>query len=100
MHRSMREVFGLTFYHGWGQKEIGELIQKDERTVRRRWRNACLALHEMLKGQLPTGADMSCDEEPHSPAMVADRGTGSYEGSDAASQLCGQRVLSHPDGHG
>ncbi|MBY0228493.1 MAG: sigma-70 family RNA polymerase sigma factor [Gemmataceae bacterium] len=51
-----REVFGLTFYHGWGQKEIGELIQKDERTVRRRWRKACLELHAMLKGNLPAGA--------------------------------------------
>lgn len=51
-----REVFGLTFYHGWGQKEIGELIQKDERTVRRRWRAAVMKLNDLLKGQLPPGA--------------------------------------------
>jgi RNA polymerase sigma-70 factor (ECF subfamily) len=52
-----REVFSLTFYHGWGQKEIGELIHKDERTVRRRWRRACLLLNEFLGGKLPAGAE-------------------------------------------
>ncbi len=48
-----REVFSLTFYHGWGQKEIAELIQVDERTVRRRWRRACEQLDLMLGGHLP-----------------------------------------------
>lgn len=48
-----REVFSLTFYHGWGQKEIADLIQKDERTVRRRWRSACMNLNDLLNGQLP-----------------------------------------------
>jgi RNA polymerase sigma factor (sigma-70 family) len=52
-----REVFSLRFYHGWGQKEIGELIHKDERTVRRKWRSACLHLDELLKGKLPPGAE-------------------------------------------
>jgi RNA polymerase sigma-70 factor (ECF subfamily) len=52
-----REVFGLTYYHGWGQKEIAELIGKDERTVRRKWRSACVLLHEVLQGHLPHGAD-------------------------------------------
>lgn len=48
-----REVIGLTFYHGWTQAQIAELFQVDERTVRRRWQAACLALNEALGGQLP-----------------------------------------------
>jgi len=48
-----REVVGLTFYHDWSQAEIAELLQVDERTVRRRWRSACLRLSEALGGQLP-----------------------------------------------
>jgi RNA polymerase sigma factor (sigma-70 family) len=48
-----REVVGLTFYHGWTQPQIAELFQVDERTVRRRWRSACLRLAEALGGQLP-----------------------------------------------
>lgn len=56
-----REVFSLTFYHGWGQKDIAELIHKDERTVRRRWRNACLHLNDLLKGQLPPDASVMAE---------------------------------------
>jgi RNA polymerase sigma factor (sigma-70 family) len=52
-----REVFGLTFYHGWGQREIAELLQKDERTIRRRWRAAVMHLNDLLEGQLPAGAN-------------------------------------------
>ena len=48
-----REVVGLTFYHGWTQPEIGALFGIDERTVRRRWRSACLKLHEALHAELP-----------------------------------------------
>ena len=48
-----REVIGLTFYHGWNQAQIAELFQVDERTIRRRWQAACLALNETLRGQLP-----------------------------------------------
>jgi RNA polymerase sigma-70 factor (ECF subfamily) len=48
-----REVVGLVFYHGWAQAEIAELFQIDVRTVRRRWRAACLRLGEVLKGELP-----------------------------------------------
>jgi len=48
-----REVVGLTYYHGWSQAEIAELFQVDERTVRRRWRSACLRLSEALGGRLP-----------------------------------------------
>jgi RNA polymerase sigma factor (sigma-70 family) len=50
----LREVFSLTFYHGWGQREIAELMQIDERTVRRRWRRAVLQLSDRLGGRLPT----------------------------------------------
>jgi RNA polymerase sigma-70 factor (ECF subfamily) len=49
-----REVFMLTFYHGWPQAQIAALFHVDERTVRRRWRAACLALTERLGGDLPT----------------------------------------------
>ena len=48
-----REVIGLTFYHGWKQSQIAELFQVDERTIRRRWQAACLALNKALGGQLP-----------------------------------------------
>jgi RNA polymerase sigma-70 factor (ECF subfamily) len=50
-----REVFGLTFYHGWEQKEIGELLAMDERTVRRKWRHACQHLNRLLEGGMPQG---------------------------------------------
>ena len=49
-----REVFGLTFYHGWKQLEIAELLYCDERTVRRRWHRACVLLKELLGDELPT----------------------------------------------
>jgi RNA polymerase sigma factor (sigma-70 family) len=48
-----REVVGLAFYHGWTHGQIAELFGVDERTVRRRWRTACLRLHEALEGHLP-----------------------------------------------
>ena len=41
-----REVVGLVFYHGWTQVRIAELFNVDERTIRRRWSNAC----ERLRG--------------------------------------------------
>jgi RNA polymerase sigma-70 factor (ECF subfamily) len=50
-----REVFGLTYYHGWTQAQVADLFGVDERTVRRRWRAACLALNEALGGELPGG---------------------------------------------
>lgn len=49
-----REVFSLSFYHGWTQVEIAALLQVNERTVRRYWNAACLKLHELLGGELPT----------------------------------------------
>ena len=48
-----REVFGLTFYHGWTQQQIAELFGIDVRTVRRRWQAACLALADTLRNDLP-----------------------------------------------
>jgi RNA polymerase sigma-70 factor (ECF subfamily) len=48
-----REVFGLTFYHGWTQARVAELFGVDERTVRRRWRAACLAVSRALGGEMP-----------------------------------------------
>lgn len=48
-----REVIGLTFYHGWTQTQIADLFQVDERTIRRRWQAACVALNQALGGQLP-----------------------------------------------
>ena len=48
-----REVIGLTFYHGWKQAQIADLFGVDERTIRRRWQAACLALNEALGGHLP-----------------------------------------------
>ena len=50
-----RETFSLTFYHGWTQTQIAELVKVDERTIRRRWQAACLKLHEELGGELPLG---------------------------------------------
>jgi len=52
---AQREVFGLTFYHGWTQPEIAELLAVSDRQVRRLWRQACLRLNEMLGGDLPAG---------------------------------------------
>ena len=49
-----RETFSLTFYHGWNQRDIAELFNVDERTVRRRWQAACLKLGEAMGGELPT----------------------------------------------
>ncbi|MFQ3593018.1 MAG: sigma-70 family RNA polymerase sigma factor [Gemmataceae bacterium] len=58
LESKLREVFSLTFYHGWGQREIAELMQVDERTVRRWWRRAVLQLTDQLGGRLPT--DIHC----------------------------------------
>ncbi|HEX3147389.1 MAG TPA: sigma-70 family RNA polymerase sigma factor [Gemmataceae bacterium] len=48
-----REVFMLTFYHGWKQADIAALFQVDERTIRRRWQAASVRLGEQLGGRLP-----------------------------------------------
>lgn len=46
-----REVFSLTFYHGWTQGEIADLFGMHERTVRRKWQSACVLLNERLGGE-------------------------------------------------
>ncbi len=55
-----RETVGLLYYHGWSQIQAAELFQVNERTIRRRWRAACLRLQTMLDGRFP-GLD---DERP------------------------------------
>ena len=52
-----REIVGLTFYHGWTQTQIAELLAVDERTVRRRWRAAYLKLSDTLGGKLPDAGE-------------------------------------------
>jgi RNA polymerase sigma factor (sigma-70 family) len=47
-----REVFGLTYYHGWSQEQIAELFDVDKRTVRRHWRAAKDALQVALKARM------------------------------------------------
>lgn len=47
-----REVVSLTFYHGWTQAQIAEVLGIDERTVRRHWRSACLILNDALHPRL------------------------------------------------
>jgi RNA polymerase sigma factor (sigma-70 family) len=48
-----REVLGLVFYHGWTQAKIAELLQVDERTIRRRWQSACVLLHQLVGNEFP-----------------------------------------------
>jgi RNA polymerase sigma-70 factor (ECF subfamily) len=48
-----REVIGLTFYHGWTQAQIAELLQVSDRTVRRYWQSAVVRLGDALGGELP-----------------------------------------------
>ena len=52
-----REVMGLVFYHGWTHKEIANLLEVTDRTVRRYWRSACRQLTLALNGQLPGVGD-------------------------------------------
>ncbi len=48
-----REVISLVVYHGWTQQRIAELMQVDERTVRRRRDRAIERLCQHLGGKLP-----------------------------------------------
>jgi RNA polymerase sigma-70 factor (ECF subfamily) len=43
-----REVVSLIFYHGRQHNEVAELLQVNERTVRRRWASAMVRLHNIL----------------------------------------------------
>jgi RNA polymerase sigma-70 factor (ECF subfamily) len=47
-----REVVGLVFYHDWTQERIAELFNVDERTIRRRWKAACIKLRS-IAGEIP-----------------------------------------------
>jgi len=46
------QVFSCTFYHGWTQAQIAELLGISDRQVRRLWVEACLRLKEAV-GTLP-----------------------------------------------
>jgi RNA polymerase sigma-70 factor (ECF subfamily) len=48
-----REIVSLVYYHGWTQTQVADLFQVAERTVRRRWRSACVRLQERLQGRFP-----------------------------------------------
>ncbi len=48
-----REVISLLYYHGWSHAQAAELFRVNERTVRRRWRAACLRLQKLLYGRFP-----------------------------------------------
>ena len=50
----LRQVFACTFYHGWTQNQIAELLGVSERQVRRLWVEACLRLKAAV-GDLPAG---------------------------------------------
>jgi len=48
-----REVFDLIWYQGLSQAEAAKLLNVSERTIKRRWQAARLALHEALEGEVP-----------------------------------------------
>ena len=50
---NQREVVELLFYHGLPQDEAAEIMGVSTRTVKRYWRDARIALHEKLGGDLP-----------------------------------------------
>jgi RNA polymerase sigma factor (sigma-70 family) len=50
----LRQVFSFTFYHGWTQGQIAEILGISDRQVRRLWVEACLRLKEAV-GDLPAG---------------------------------------------
>jgi RNA polymerase sigma-70 factor (ECF subfamily) len=48
-----REAFDLLYYQGLSQAEAAQLLDVSERTIKRRWQSARLALHHALGGRLP-----------------------------------------------
>ena len=48
-----REIFDLLWYQGLTQAQAAEILKVTERTVKRRWQSARLALFEALHGELP-----------------------------------------------
>jgi RNA polymerase sigma factor (sigma-70 family) len=49
----LREVFDLIWYHQLSQSDVANLLGVATRTVKRRWRDARLALHDALGGESP-----------------------------------------------
>ena len=49
----LRDVFAYTFYHGWTQGQIAEVLGISDRQVRRFWVDACRRLKAAV-GDLPT----------------------------------------------
>jgi RNA polymerase sigma-70 factor (ECF subfamily) len=50
----LQTVMDLVWYEGLSHAEAAEILQISERTIQRRWRQACLALHDAMRG-LPPG---------------------------------------------
>jgi len=48
-----KEVFDLLWYQGLSQAEAAALLNVSDRTIKRRWASARLALHQSLGGRLP-----------------------------------------------
>ncbi len=49
----LREVFCLTFYHGWTQAQIAELLHLSDRQIRRLMADASRRVYDALKGDMP-----------------------------------------------
>jgi hypothetical protein len=56
----LREVFDLIWYNGTTQKEAAEILGVPERTLRRRWLSARLALNKACNGEAPNFDWSSC----------------------------------------
>lgn len=50
----LRDVMDIIWYQGLSQLEAAAILNVSERTLQRRWRQACLELHDALNG-LPPG---------------------------------------------
>lgn len=48
-----REVFDLLWYQGMKQEEAAHVLGVTTRTIKNRWRNARIHLHEALGGEMP-----------------------------------------------
>ena len=48
-----RAVFDLIWYQGQSQQEAAELLDVNVRTIKRRWREARVHLHDAIGGEAP-----------------------------------------------
>jgi RNA polymerase sigma-70 factor (ECF subfamily) len=48
-----KEVFSLRWYDELTFVEIGQVLEVADRTAKRRWRSACVMLHEAMQGDAP-----------------------------------------------